>query len=768
MIRLLSAVALVAAVVAAAAVGGAETTRNSLDPSALAAAGNSAEIVVSGDNAAAGPAVIVLRVDDSQSTDYWTRGNVERRVPPGPFRFRIPVADLRTPRGRPIDRASVRLVLIFSPTDAVAFDETAVETPPDLVSDQGPVLALDFGPEGSSAFPGFVAVTPNDPILSGQAVVPRNRPGADSLIADGIEGVERVTLSPGPGRWQVVLWTDDPGEWEYLPHALERCIRVNGQTVASRRMTPEEWIRDIYLAGREPEWRPGVTAWEAFGARRGGRLQTEIDAPDGRILVELAGSDRSATFLSGLLVAPAADTVIVDRVERMRQQRFDETWRVAPVVDTGARAAPVRLGTIPAAPGTPVFLTVTAPTIAVAGPSYGGRTLPTWIHTGHWRLTRPDTASTLLVPDDRHLRGDRSGLSDSGGLPRRHTVTVHVPTDAAPGFYEGHIDMLGGSVPFSIEVVDQSLPPAGASIGLYLDDLPTHRWFRTDSKAARLCAMTALRRLGLTGIAPPLATPDGGDGDPALLEDAMLAADLGFNTPLLAYTPFKRARDRTNLAAIDRALAAQGTPLFWSAADEVSNHGGDLETLRRRLTEIRLYAPQIRLAGHLNAERDAEIADAFDAVLVNSGYGLTEERLSDLQRRVPHVSLYNLDRPRLAAGAYLWRAELDGYLQWHARMPTADPFDPTDGREADVAWLPPVAEDCPPVPDLDRDLIRMADGITDLRWLRWLDLQASQNATAGTLRDEIRSRIPVGWNNAKHLTDNDLQAIRKSIQALAR
>lgn len=769
MIRLLFVCGIVAAI-GALAVTGVEAGKTALDPRAIAEAGSDAEIVVAGDNRSGAPAVIVLRVDDARSSDYWSRSNIERRVPAGPFRFRIPVAELRTPRGRPIDRGSITLALVFSPAEAVDIEEVGVESPAPLASSHGAVLALDLGAPGSPVFPGFKPLTPDSPLLAGTSLAARQRPGADALISDGIEGVERVTLAPGPGRWRMVLWTEDPGEWEYLPHALERRIKINGRAVLERRLTPDRWIRDIYLAGREAEWVPGMTAWDAIGAGRGGRIETEveIEADGGRIAIELAGSDRSATFLSGLLVFPAADTHVAAEVERRRRIRFDETWRVAPIPRQEADLGAERVDALPAAPGTPLFLTVEGDGVSVVAPSLNGRRLPTWHHAGYWRLTRPDTAATLLVPDDRHLRGDADRLPAHPALPRRHTITVRVPTDALPGLYEGRIDRDGGSVRFSIRVLASSLPPAGAAVGLYLDDLPTHAWFRTDPTAARVCAMTALRQLGLTGIAPPLATPGDADRDLALLDDAALARDLGFAAPLLAYTPFKRAADKTRLATIDRLLSGAGTPLFWSAADEISNHGDDLDGLRRALTEVRLYAPDIRLAGHLNAERDAAVADAFDAVLVNSGYGLTESRLADLRRRVAHVSLYNLDRPRLAAGAYLWRTGLDGYLQWHARMPTADPFDPTDGREADVAWLPPTGDDCPDVPDIDRGLIRMADGITDLRWLRWLDLQASQNATVAALRDEIRRRVPADWNAAKSLSDRNLSDIRQRIVALAR
>ena len=746
-----------------------------LDLGALANAPIDAEIVVSGHNASTGPAVIVLRVDDGGSADYWSRVNLERRVPPGRFIFRVPVADLRTPRGRPVNRLDLDKAFLFATDTSVSFEHVFVDSPSPLVSSKGSVLALDFGPAEAPVFPGFSPISPGDPRLHGQSFVARSRPGPDSLIGDGIEGVEQLTLSPGEGRWRVVLWTEDPGEWEYLPHAREKRIRVNGRTVLERRLSPEDWIRQEYLAGRDREWQPHDSPWSTFGQRRGGRIETVVDAPEGRILVEFAGSDRSTTFVSGVLVIPEADPAVAEQVATLRKERFDATWRVAHLSQDGPAVTVSPASTIVTGPGAPAILTVTlrsgitvdAPDVVLTPPQSGTRALTAWTLVGHWRLTRPDTAATLLIPDDRHLRGDGLSLPLVVGLPRRYTIVVIVSAGTPAGSYRGSLSVDGQTVPFEVEVLDVNLPAADASVGVYLEDLPTHRWFRTDPTASRVCAMTTLRLFGLTGIAPPLATPDRQEGSQQLLDDALVAASLGFQTPMLAYTPLKRLRDKAQLAEIDRQLSALGVPLFWSAADEVSNHGADLDAFRQELEALRQQAPRILLAGHLNARRDSEIAPSFDAVFVNSGYGLTTERLAELRRSVRHVSLYNLGHPRLAAGAYLWRVDLDGYVQWHARMPTADPFDPTDGREADVALLPPTAGACPAVPDVDRDLIAMAEGITDLRWLRWLDVQASQNATAEALRDAIRRQVTGDWSHDKNLDYQGLQAIREQIIGLA-
>jgi hypothetical protein len=126
-----------------------------------------------------------------------------------------------------------------------------------------------------------------------------------------------------------------------------------------------------------------------------------------------------------------------------------------------------------------------------------------------------------------------------------------------------------------------------------------------------------------------------------------------------------------------------------------------------------------------------------------------------------------MEQPRLAAGFYLWRVKAAGYLQWHARMPTADPFDPTDGREGDIQFLYPTAEICPAVPDLDRNLLRIADGVTDLRWVLWLEQRAIDDPAARKLLADLSAAIPEQWEEAKDLADLDLERLRQMIADLA-
>ncbi|WP_028465036.1 hypothetical protein [Nisaea denitrificans] len=753
---------------------------------ALASAPNDAEIVVTGKNGLDGPAVIVLRIDDAQSTDYWSRVNLERKVPPGLFTFRVPIASLKTPRRHPLDRQTLTLAKLFaSPSDQrVTVEHATVEIPVPVHAPASDVIALDFGPEDGAIFPGFAKVAPGDPMMIGRNLHTRDRPGGDALVADGIEGIERLVLKHRPGVWQVTLWTEDVGEWEYLPHALERRIRINGETAFYRRMTHADWRRQIYLEGRGHEWHPGKTAWDGFGARRGGKVTHVVDSPDGQISIEFAGSNLSATFLSGLVLTSVGDAQTLKNIEAERRKRFDETWRFkTPDIVTEPATDTLKLtggGTVFAAPGTHARIEITArspheiidPAPSLAAPERLGTFLPGTLFAGHWRLTRPETASTLLVADDRHLRGDAANLSILPGLPRRYTVLVPVPKATPPGLYKGSITVAGQALPISVEVLDVTLPETDKTIGIYLEDLPLHRWFKTSSTEARLCDLSALKSLGLTGVAPPMTSPKTAETLETMMRDIQTVRLAGFSTPLLGYTPLKRLQGTKNwtdqLLRAETELTGRGETIYWSAADEVSNDGHDLEKLKAWIGKIRKAAPTARIAGHFNAERDQEVAPLFDLALINSGYGLNPDTIGTLRDQGTRTMIYNVGQTRLAAGTFLWRNDLDGYLQWHARMPTADPFDPTDGREADVQWLYPTPEECPRVPDIDRGLLDMADGIIDLRWLLWLDQEASRNATAVALRKVIHDRISGDWMKDKRLIHMDLFHLRESITALAR
>ncbi|WP_431268805.1 hypothetical protein [Dankookia sp. P2] len=258
-------------------------TQLSLDgPRDLAAA---QEVVLEGENPQPGAVVLVLRIDDAQSASYATRFELERTVLPGRFRIRTAPGAWRTPSGRFLDAAAIRRIMVNTGYGAAPVRVTAlrVETPVTLPAD---VAALSFGPDDAPVFPGFTRVPVKDPRIENGASprVAIRRSSQQPLIGTGLRGVERFVLPWPNGRWDVSLWTEDPGDWEYLPHPRQRRVLINGAAPVWYLKTPEEWLRDVYFAGREAE---DVTdPWTAFYGRRGGLLTQTVEVKDGRIVVE--------------------------------------------------------------------------------------------------------------------------------------------------------------------------------------------------------------------------------------------------------------------------------------------------------------------------------------------------------------------------------------------------------------------------------------------------------------------------------------------------
>ena len=251
------------------------------------------------------------------------------------------------------------------------------------------------------------------------------------------------------------------------------------------------------------------------------------------------------------------------------------------------------------------------------------------------------------------------------------------------------------------------------------------------------------------------------------------AAAAGVAPGWLAYAPAKRLLERDGRAGsaavigrVERDLRRAGlTPPVWSLADEPSNPGQPAQDLKDWIAAIRTQAPGARIAAQLNTPADRPLIAAFDAVLLNDGYGLDVATLADAKARGPDVWLYNTGKPRLTAGIWLWITSASRYVQWHARMPTGDPFDPTDGREGDVQALLPSRGVCE-VSSIDRSVLEMADGIIDQRWLSWLS--DAPGDAAGGLRQNLMARLPTRWAAAVKLTPSSLHELRQSIIEVAR
>lgn len=749
------------------------------------------------------PAAIALRLDDTSSTDYASRHNDERSIPAGPFRFSVALKGLKTPSGRTLDATRISRVVLFAwqgdPQVTIArFDTSRGASMP--AGAQG----FSFGALDAAVPAGFERIGPTDSRVSGRGPIQViRRPAPDPLLANGLKGVRRIALASPAKRVRVTVWSEDPGEWEALPHPFDRRIQINGRDLLNEKITADQWIAQRYLRGGRTEHTPADDAWTAYGSRRGNATSIDVDAGSDGIVVELSGTDLTAYFLNAVLIEPVNSgqplsmrTPAQIFVDEQRAQWYRDKFPVAPKVpaDIGAEQIALTWGAsgpaaihplqLRAAPDTGASLpfevsTDTAiehPRFTLNPPRLHGSVLGARLWAAQFRLERDE--SLLRLRDDR-LLADVEQLSLRTGAPRGYELWIDVPNGAAPGLYRGALDIKAGArsraIPIEVTVLPVTLPQATKPTGFYLARAPHLSYFSglTIEREQQVeCDLTLMRGLGLTNTAPPI----GGLGRVdlgAFASDMRRAQRSGVAPGWLIYNPLNEltasqglVRAADTVARLEGLIKAQALaqPL-WSVADEPSNPDQSGGQLAEWVRLLRAKSPGIRLGGHLNTPSDQTFVPLFDTLILNAGFGIDATNLQRLRASGKGIWLYNTAAPRQTAGLWLWRTVAERYIQWHARMPTSDPFDPLDGREADFQMIYPTVQVCPRQPDIHRDLLRMAEGIVDQRWLIWLDGQTQPAAIR--LRDEFRAGLPGPFADARSRSRTQLESMRARIIDLA-
>ena len=749
------------------------------------------ELFIKGEIKGNEPVTVVLRLDDKTSFDYGSRMNMERQLLPGTFHWYVSLKGLRTTGGRPLNIDELEKLVLFSPDndDKIiinTFEIAKVEPYGNKVS------ALSLGAEGAPLFPGFERLGPNDKRLSGETTpIPVSRPGVDALIGNGLKNLSEITLEAEPGPSRLTLWLEDPGEWETLPPALSRRILANGEEIYAHQLSPQEWLGSFYLNGGmdEPASRD---AWAEIGSKRGQRISRAITIPaSGKLVLRLAGDSPTSTFLSGILIEPIGEGAL-EKLEAKRAERFRSQW---PVGDDKPLTEPVDLalefGTkttpqmvLTAAPGVVDTVRISAstpntinnPMVQVGKNPFNAKI---WAHQK--RIDREAVNANLLRLTRTTLRTDASAFPIEDGEPRFYSIALTIPEDLATGRYPVAVyltdpataEVASGEI--LVEVLPITLPKPLKPAGFYHDEAP-HLNFFGANEGARLkqgaCDLDFLAELGITGNAPMLSTPVANRKEQFIteLQNAMQSAN---QPPYFAYASAKRlvaelGSDKAveAILALEQELEARGIPApIWAVADEPGNPahaGGLLESFNSNLKK---QSQTAKTAAQLNRKRDRELAHLFDVALVNPGFGVDAESLENLEKKGVEPWLYNTGNPRLSAGFWLFHTPAKRYVQWHARMPTAHPFDPTDGREGDVMGLIPTLEICPEQPDIHISVLDMAAGILDQRWLLWLE--GITTPEAEYLKSELKFLATHDW---KVLANNEglAKRIRSEIQTLAR
>jgi hypothetical protein len=784
------------------------------------------EMIIKGINNDSEPRIIILRFDDYRSNNYRSRLNVERVVTPGPFAVHLPLFGLKTGEKRKFNWQKWRRFIVFTDSDKqkVSVDHITISR---NASFSEASFGFDLGSADSPVMKGMTQITPKFAGLKGKYLRARHYVSGDALSSDGIEGIESLDVNVPNGRWDVTLWFAMRGQWENLPRQRNQHIRLQGETVWQRNLTSLEWLNNDYLAGQYQEAYLDGSVWDLFGNKPQHRTTATVTVTDGQLHLTFAGLTTHDNYLSGIFISPTDEqgrdavrlldamkqrfeqkwqVVNYPQVQEARQQveinqvYFDQKWQpdVANVLkEDAAVVTPDSYAVLDFSITSPQVLDNVMLRLALTDETGNKLELPVEIRQGVWRYQRPLGASTLLSLSADELQTVYPGklLRLSQELSRRINLVVPVPADFRSSIIKGKLTLqkaqeVLATEQFDIKVLDIALPAMRQSVGIYHEKAVHWGWFPRLSKNADetlACDYRYLDKLGLTALSPPLSTPDAATGAMTSVQLAQTATtyvnDLKqyqqvFDGAAIDYTTIKRFENyyrhrplvkQRQLAALAQTLDANGLRLpQFAIADEV--HELDAEQLSKfsaMIAELQNAMPGASFVGQLNKPANMQLVPMLDTLLINYGFGVSTDAITALQRQGKSVWLYNMTRMRLAAGFYLWRSKAQGYLQWHGRMPTGEPFSPVDGREADFQMIYPTRQTCLETPDINSALLAIAQGITDRRWLNWLIKHSRVNKEAKKLLTRLRQQIPTEWEDVEALSDQQVHLWRTAITDLA-
>ncbi|CAN0232801.1 unnamed protein product, partial [Discosporangium mesarthrocarpum] len=187
------------------------------------------------------------------------------------------------------------------------------------------LVAWDFGPPDGPIAPGFERILPNDGRIGGADMDGLRRPADNELLNDGIAGVERIEVDMPDGEYRIILMTQNLGDNKLMRNPFGSQIVVNGSALSVNQPSPDAWVRDAVFSNRGLQNTAGQTA-QAPGAsgflsgdlgefdpglfqrQQGGAIIIQAVARDGKLIIELSGFQNARSYLTGLMVEPAAET----------------------------------------------------------------------------------------------------------------------------------------------------------------------------------------------------------------------------------------------------------------------------------------------------------------------------------------------------------------------------------------------------------------------------------------------------------------------------
>ncbi|MBT5048831.1 MAG: hypothetical protein HOM58_10035 [Rhodospirillaceae bacterium] len=178
------------------------------------------------------------------------------------------------------------------------------------------VLAWDFGPVEGNAMPGFRRIAPDDHRLSGTGIAALRRSDENALLTDGIAGLRKINLDLPDGEYRIILMTQNFGVPSLVRNPFGREIRINGIPLIVMRHGPSTWLSHALLArDNVRSARGGVSNVRGYPvgdvraevaallpAQQGGAIVVEGTSIGGKISIELAGFNKTQSYLTGLIV----------------------------------------------------------------------------------------------------------------------------------------------------------------------------------------------------------------------------------------------------------------------------------------------------------------------------------------------------------------------------------------------------------------------------------------------------------------------------------
>ena len=268
-----------------------------------------------------------LEISDSQSHDYWTRSNQNFALPPGTTEFRFstrPKAGESLRPGRDLDFHKIRSFVLAREASAegAPIEIVAVRLVKEVSARERGVYAFDFGPEGSTPFPGIVPVTPSQLYSDERGfgfVEPKfwnpyrescSVRGPDSLYQDCImiyQGSFRMVLPNG--RYRVFMNIDHPGGfWGEYPLFRRRRVKAQGKWVVDEKSDAQQALKKYFQFEKNDDFE-GMDVFETYVSKLFQEKTFDVVVENGTLDLgfENSGCPKAPCFglaLSALVVFP--------------------------------------------------------------------------------------------------------------------------------------------------------------------------------------------------------------------------------------------------------------------------------------------------------------------------------------------------------------------------------------------------------------------------------------------------------------------------------